>query len=51
MKNTQIFGQNHGLTPLQKSNFVNIQGLHFYGLKWLVSYSEHHQTLLYGFFK
>ena len=46
-KKTQIFGQNHGLTPLEKLNFANI----FLWVKRLVSYSEHHQIIFYSLFR
>ena len=40
-----MFDQNHGQTPWKNGNFATCLNQCFYGQKWLVIYSEPHQTL------
>ena len=44
MENFQIFDQNHGLTPLEKSQFLTVVTSFFYSLIKLFSFLENHQT-------
>lgn len=43
-------GQNHGLTPLKKSNFSTLQHRYFCSREMLVSYVEQIQRLFYRLF-
>ena len=44
MENFQIFDQNHGLTPLEKSQFLTVLTFCFYSLKKFFSFLEYHPT-------
>ena len=50
MKKGRFFDKNHGLTPLQKSDFFStLWELHFWGPKNFFFYPEYQKMFLYGF--
>ena len=44
MENFQIFDQNHGLTPSEKSQFLTVLTLCYILFKKLFSFLEYHHT-------